>query len=731
MDETDITQEFLIESREGLGRLDQEIVQLEQNPRDARLLDSIFRTVHTIKGTGGMLGFTGVESIAHLSETLLSQLRSGERDLTSQLVSLILKSVDAIKNELASIEDSGKEAGVSHDALREELRQACHGQPAPPLPPTATPSESANSPTKTQNVEGSNSRTVSEDSTIRVDVLLLDRLMNLVGELVLARNQILQVNTTRQDSSLHASSQRLDMITTELQENVMKTRMQPIGVVWNKLPRVARDLAAQSSKSIRVELDGAETELDRTIIEAIKDPLTHLVRNCCDHGIELPAIRAKAGKPEQGTILLRAYHEGGQVNIEISDDGAGIDPLRLKEHAKQNGILSPEVVDRMSERELLDLIFLPGFSTAKKVTNISGRGVGMDVVKTNIEKIGGAVDLTSRLGQGTTFKVKIPLTLAIIPGLVVTSGAERFVIPQVSLLELIGLEGEAGRDQIESVHGTPVYRRRGKLLPLVYLNRVLQIADANLPSESISIVVLQAEDQQFGLVVDAISDTQEIVVKPLGAQLKGLDCYAGACIMGDGRIALILDVMGIAQRANVISTARERGSVEKVSETVTAAAKQTFLLFEGPDGCRMAVPLSSVARLEELPITHIEIAGAQSVAQYRGQILPLVNLENALSERRRQKRKTNCRPHPADNATLPVVVCNHEQHQVGLLVDQILDIIEDSADLRHPASRPGVLYSAVIGGKVTELIDIPAVLRAANVKFTSQIKSTTEPVEVS
>jgi two-component system chemotaxis sensor kinase CheA len=381
--------------------------------------------------------------------------------------------------------------------------------------------------------------------------------MNLVGELVLTRNQILQFNARQEDTTLNTTSQRLNLITTELQAGVMKTRMQPIGVVWNKLPRLVRDLATSSGKQIQLEMDGADTELDKTIIEAIKDPLTHIVRNCCDHGIEKPEARLRAGKPAGGTLSLRAFHEGGQVNIEISDDGGGVNLQRVKEKALEKGLVRPDQIERMSEREVLGLIFLPGFSTAPKVTSVSGRGVGMDVVKTNIEKIGGAADLASRVGEGTTVKLKIPLTLAIIPGLVVKNGGERFVIPQVSLLELIRLETDSGKSSIEWIHGTPVYRHRDRLLPITYLSQVLgQGATQN--SDAINIVVLQAEDRQFGLVVDDIQDTQEIVVKPLGKQLKGLSCYAGATIMGDGRVALILDVLGIGQLSGVVQESREQ-----------------------------------------------------------------------------------------------------------------------------------------------------------------------------
>ena len=322
-------------------------------------------------------------------------------------------------------------------------------------------------------------------------------------------------------------------------------------------------MATTLGKQIHLQMDGAETELDRTIIEAIKDPLMHVIRNSCDHGIETPEVRIRAGKPPQGVLTLRAYHEGGQVNIEIADDGAGIDVARLKRKALENGLLRPEQAEKLSDREALSLIFLPGFSTAKTVTNFSGRGVGMDVVKSHIEKIGGVVDVFSRLGEGATVKIRIPLTLAIIPGLVITSGGERFVIPQVSLLELIRLEADQSGKHIEYVHGTPVYRRRGNLLPIAYLNQVLGLKTAD-HAEAVSMVVLQAEDRQFGLVVDGINDTQEIVVKPLGKQLKGLTLYAGATIMGDGRVALILDVLGIGQRSGVLAEfleqARDRGN---------------------------------------------------------------------------------------------------------------------------------------------------------------------------
>ena len=704
MDETqEIIKEFLIESNENLARLDQEFVELEQRPNDQTLLSSIFRTIHTIKGTCGFLGFGILEAITHRAENMLSQLREGQRQLTPGLTTLLLETVDIVKTILAEIETTGAEGSQTYDELRNRLQAACDGQDpedlvaeeasaAGPSEDPATPDElggeTSEQAAADETIEGeprpeptsqdaaepatatagstageaaaeasqldeapdpkgtvasarkapAETRSSVADSTIRVHVGVLDKLMNLVGELVLARNQVLQHTTTREDAGFTATSQRLNLITTELQANVMKTRMQPIGVVWNKFPRVVRDLGHSAGKQIDLEMEGAETELDKTIIEAIKDPLTHIVRNSCDHGIETPEQRAAKGKQSRGRLTMRAYHEGGQVNIEIADDGAGIDPQKLKQKAIQKGLVPVDQAERMSEREMHNLIFLPGLSTAKKVTNVSGRGVGMDVVKTNIEKIGGSIDLQSAVDQGTTIKIKIPLTLAIIPALVATCAGERFAIPQVNLVELVRLEAGATGQQIEWIHGAPVYRLRGKLLPLVYLNKVLELQgagldeeDAEKAAESVNIIVLQADEKTFGLVVDGVNDTAEIVVKPLSKLLKGLTCYAGATIMGDGKVALILDVMGLGQLAQVISETREQSHLAREHQADLAAERQTVLLFRSGSAERLAVPLALVDRLEEFPHSQIEQSGRRGVVQYRQQILPLIPLAELLS----------------------------------------------------------------------------------------------------
>ncbi len=671
-------------------------------------------------------------------------------------------------------------------------------------------------------------------SNIRVDVGQLDKLMNLVGELVLARNQILQFSSAQQDAGFLSTTQRLNLITTELQEGVMKTRMQPIDNIWNRFPRVVRDLAMSLGKRVRVEMEGKETELDKTIIEAIKDPLTHIVRNSVDHGVERPEQRAAAGKPVEGRLFLRAYHEGGQVNIEISDDGAGISVDRVKRKAIDRGLITSDQAARMGEREALNLIFLPGLSTAERITNVSGRGVGMDVVKTNLEKIGGTVDIQTQLGKGTTLKIKIPLTLAIIPALIVTSAGDRYAIPQISLLELVRLEGDEARKGIESIHGAPVYRLRGNLLPLAYLNHELGLdkdessaggiisrsdlraldfeaakkahaawktklrefldgkgsfdADevgrndkcalgkwlyspsmkqySHLPQliqlemshtefhkqaekvivaknsdqaqrelekletmsgpivtlidslqrhaqedAVVNIVVLQADDRQFGLIVDEVNDTEEIVVKPLGKQLKGLTTFAGATIMGDGRVALILDVLGLAHRAKVISEVRERTLAEGDGreEKVGSENRQTLLLLRNQGDGRIAIPLNLVTRLEEFPRSALEKTGNQTVVQYRNSILPLVRVADLLQERRKKTRGPQ--EATAADAPIQVVVYSDTKRSIGLVVDRILDIVEEDIANQQAASRDGVLGTLVIQGRVTELLDLEELIR--------------------
>jgi len=795
----DIVKEFLIESGENLDRLDQELVKLESEPSSKELLASIFRTIHTIKGSCGFLGFARLEKLTHAGENLLSRLRDGELALNAEITSGLLAMVDAVRTILAVIQASGEDGEEDYATLIGRLA-GLQNEPAvhPPAaasgpalealsasPPAAgetnaakkeekstqpsstqTPrkprrkrklAESSPDPSKIGGVLVERGHVRPEDlalalemqekgrqkigeilvahgaaspedvlaaqqtvelrkadaagETIRVGLPLLDRLMNLVGELVLARNQLLQFSSTTPDAKLQAVSQRMNLIATELQEEVMKTRMQPIGNIWNKFPRTVRDLALGCGKQVRLEMEGQDIELDRTIVEAIKDPLTHLVRNAVDHGIEVPEARRRAGKDPTGILTLRAFHEGGQVNLEISDDGAGLDGNRIRQKAIERGLITPQQAALMPDRDVFHLIFLPGFSTAEKVTKVSGRGVGMDVVKTNVEKIGGVVDVRSTPGQGSTVRVKIPLTLAIIPALIATCGGERFAIPQVSLLELVRLDSDGRGKGIELVHGAPVYRLRGRLLPLVNLDRELGIrdkAESSARSTAVNIVVLQTEGRQFGLIVDEITDTQEIVVKPLGRQLKGINAYSGATIMGDGRVALILDVLGLAQKAGVIAeepaATPDEGHGEAGAPQVSD--ERALLLAENGVEGRVAIPLAMVARLEEFPRTVVEHAGTQEVMQYRGQIIPLLRLSEIIPATRDADML-------ASTGSIHVVVYSEGTRTVGLIVDGIVDIVEQHAAVEPFTSRPGVVGSFVSQHHVTELLDLPAIVRAA------------------
>jgi two-component system, chemotaxis family, sensor kinase CheA len=650
--------EFVIESHENLDQLDTDLVGLEKSTAPIEALGRIFRTLHTIKGSCSFLGFPHLETTAHAGENLLGKLRDGKTDLSPAVTAALLRVVDAIRKMLASIEHEGHDGQSEDRPLIEELNRlagAARVERSPAAesaaksivpevsfvagkPPSAIMSAVRESVHERDGGTSAGEPAALDssavyDASVRIHVDLLNKLMRVAGEIVLARNQILQYGQKYEDPTFQNTCRQLNLITTELQEYVMKTRLQPIGNVWNRFPRLVHDTAHACGKKVRLEIEGSETELDKTLIEAIRDPLTHLVRNAIDHGLESPARRLEVGKPEEGCVRLRAYHEGGQVIVECSDDGQGIEPERVKTKAIEQNLITAEQAARMGAQTILGLIFMPGFSTAQTVTTLSGRGVGMDVVKSNIEKIGGAVDIHSPVGQGTTVRIRIPLTLAIIKVLVVKTGGERYAIPQVSLLELVRLDGEQALRGIERIHDAPVYRLRGNLLPLVYLRQQLQLdAASREPGRSaeddngvVNIVVLQADGRQFGLVVDAIGDTEEIVVKPLQKQLKGINAFAGATIMGDGKVALILDVLGLAQRAKVVRGVRDKRMSEKEEAAPAASVeRETVLLFNTGDRCRMAIPLGMVDRLEELPRSAIERVGTQDVVQYRDRILPLV-----------------------------------------------------------------------------------------------------------
>ena len=546
---------------------------------------------------------------------------------------------------------------------------------------------------------GGDGRPSRADSTIRVDVVVLDRLMNLVGELVLSRNNFLQHVDEHGEPAMLAASQRLDVVTGELQESVMKTRMQPIGTVWSKFPRVVRDLSVACHKQVRMEIDGEETELDKAIIEAIKDPLVHIVRNAIDHGIETPDERLASGKPVEGMLRMTAHHEGGQVIVEISDDGAGIDVARVKARAVERGAISAAQAEQMPERDALHLVFLPGLSTAAAVTNVSGRGVGMDVVKTNVERIGGTVEVQSEIGQGTTLRVRIPLTLAIVPALLVNSAGERYAIAQREVLQLVRVDGERARVAVETFHDRPVFRLRGDLLPLVFLREVMA-SDPAPENQALTIAVLSVDGQQYGLVVDGVVATEEIVVKPLGKLLRDVRVFSGATIMGDGRVALILDVAGIA-RTSVIDLAVGHDTAA-VSSHLAADRTVPVLVTASEAGNYVAIPLAGVARLEQIPVTATETTRGRDVVQYRGEILPLVRVSELAGSL----------GGPPIGADLNVVVHAWRGRQIGIVVDQIVDIVEVAeAAVFGATGQPGQLTTTlVVADRVTDLLDVERVL---------------------
>src|ERR1039458_6674233 len=604
MDE--LTREFLIESQEGLDRMERCLTDLEGRPEDAGLIGEIFRSVHTIKGTTGFLGFKRLEKLAHAGENLLGLLREGKLVADHPTITGLLQLLDGLRSILKAIETESSEGEGSDAALigcLEELQTPAFASVKQPVRPKAaatpvTPPPAAPNPSRVPDQDATpapNPAAEAEadparpraaagsavESSLRVDVVLLNRMMNLVGELVLTRNQVLQA--TAADPNLTLLSRRLDMVTADLRESVMKARMQPVSNIFSKIPRIVRDLSQSLGRRVRLQVEGQDTELDKSLLEAIKDPLTHAVRNSLDHGIELPEVRQTAGKDPEGTLKLSASHEGSHVIIEISDDGAGIAVEKVRQKAIERSVITPERAAQLGERELLQLVFLPGFSTAAAVTNVSGRGVGMDVVRTNVEKIGGKVEIDSRTGKGTTLRLRIPLTLAIIPALIVRSVNQSFALPQGSLSELVHIPPEQAAKAIEWMEGAPLYRLRGKLLPLVFLDKLLMPGGCrNSTSEQDNfIAVLDADGRRFGLVVDGLADPEEIVVKPLSAVLKDIGLYSGATVLGNADLALILDPGAIAMRAGVAMSAEDEAARPAEDEDEAEAAKiLEYLLVE-------------------------------------------------------------------------------------------------------------------------------------------------------
>ncbi len=695
MDE--VIQEFVVEANEGVDQIERELVRLERTPDDISVIESISRTLHSIQGGCGLLGFGTREALAHAGESLLGALRDHEIEFSPQISNALLCLVDAIRQIMACVESDETDGEAEYS----ELIQSLVGlREAAPEASGEAPGEATSTDPDTQPLAPS--ELVSRN--IRVNVELLEGLMNVVGELVLARNQLLQRTGRSEDRPLVATAQRIDAITSELQERVMKTRMQPIESVWARFPRVCRDVAEQCGKRVRIEMSGGDTEMDRTLLEAIRDPLTHLLRNAIDHGIETPAERTAAGKPAAGRITLLAFHESGQVNIELRDDGAGIDLDAVRQRAAALG-------REFAEEDPTRLVFEPGFSTRDQVSRMSGRGVGMDVVRTNIEKLGGSVDLQTGRGEGTAIRLRIPLTLATIPTLLVEAASECFAIPQLHLRETVRLNSRDARASIHRMAGEPMFRLRGQILPLIYLSAALELdADADASDDArITIVVLQIDERRFGLAVDSVGDTQEIVVKPLGKLLGGLRAYAGATIMGDGRVALILDVVALAQRAGVVSEhANEMHSMMDAAPEWELRSDQ-LVVFRVREQGQLAIPLAQITRLERIALDRVERAGNHRVIQYRDGLVPLVWIGEVLD--------LKGAPIADADAPLDVIIYTHGEQIVGLVVAEILDIIENTRGLEAREDQPGILGSTVLGRRVTDVVDPAAVVRLAALPF--------------
>ncbi|MRI54704.1 hybrid sensor histidine kinase/response regulator [Methylobacterium sp. DB1607] len=757
----DLLREFLVESAEHLDTVDAELVRFEQDPNNQQILRNIFRLVHTIKGTCGFLGLPRLEALAHAAETLMGRFRDGY-PVSGASVTLILATLDRLKAILADLEATGSEpAGADADLIgaleqmaSEEAPAAAAPPPPPELPPIverelkpgevsledlerafmeapgpddfpaapaieapapvleapaptfesapepAAPVQAAERPAAAPSVpaaEGGESAVAAKVQTIRVNVDTIEHLMTMVSELVLTRNQLLEIARRHEDSGYKVPLQRLSHVTAELQEGVMKTRMQPIGNAWQKLPRVVRDLSAELGKGIDLVMSGAETELDRQVLDVIKDPLTHMVRNSADHGIEATNERLKAGKPARGTIRLSAYHEGGTITIEIADDGKGLDLAAIRKKAVERNLAPAADVERMTDAQVAKFIFHAGFSTAKAVTSVSGRGVGMDVVKTNIETIGGVVDIATELGRGTTFTIKIPLTLAIVSALIVKAGEQRYAVPQIAVLELVRVDPKGenkSTNSIERIHGAPVLRLRERLLPIVTLEGLMRgqatVEEGELV-ESGFVVVAQVGRQRFGVLVDEVFHTEEIVVKPMSSKLRHIPLFAGNTILGDGAVVLIVDPNGVAK---LVGRSAQSGAATEteVEETEAGDAKATLLVFKGGAGGFKAVPLSLVTRLEEIDASKIEHLGGRPLIQYRGRLMPLVPADPGIEIR--------------SEGNQALVVFSDGDRAMGLVVDEIVDIVEERLDIEISADRSDLIGSAVLRGRATDIINI-------------------------
>lgn len=698
MDE--LLNDFLVETNEQIEATGDLLVMFEREPSNTGAITKIFRLIHTIKGTCGFLALSRLEHLTHVTEALISRLRDGA-PATPKTVSAILTSIDRVKFILGYLEKTGKEPEGDDAELIDVLQlrinalataATSHASPIPESPPptsvqdiiTKAP-EAADAPPAPQGT--------SRPETIRVAVGALERIMLLVSELVLTRNQLLELTRYQEDAVVKAPLQRLSALTSDLQDAVMRARMQPVGRLFTSLPRLMRELSVELKKKLRLVTEGADTELDRQLIEYIRDPLTHLLRNCADHGIEPPEVRLALGKSEEGTIKITATHEAGYITIDVSDDGRGLDLDGIRQKAIARGLVGTAEALQMSDEEICRFIFAPAFSTASVVTSISGRGVGMDVVRDNIEAIGGSVSINTTAGESTRFSLKIPLTLAIAPALIVSVCGHYFALPQHSVIEAVGIDEDSSHE-LEMVQGSLVIRLRDEVIPVVDLRDVLELKDE--PSETGSLViVMRVSSRAFGVIVDRVADVQEIVVKPLGASLTHLRVFSGHTILGDGSVVLILDPTGIATQLG-FERSNDYGTGGTCELFEPAETNTRFVLFRAGPGVPKGLPLSLITRIESVASSAIRQSDGIYVMQHQGQLMPLVPLFS-----------------PAEEAQSvnPVLVLGIGGESMGLLVEEILDVVESKIDIQISGESPGVIGTAQIRDEVVEILDATHFMR--------------------
>lgn len=695
----DLLNDFLAETSEHIEAASSQLVQFESEPSNTAIVASIFRLVHTIKGTCGFLGLSRLEKLAHAAEAVVSLLREGSR-ATPELVTVILQAVDRIRLILAELERHAVEPSGDDADLIEALESHLFIMEGTPLEADMPASAPVVSAAATPNRLSASDQPDQEKraETIRVEVGTLERMMVLVSELVLTRNQLLELSRKEEDEAVKAPMQRLSALTSDLQDSVMRARMQPLSRLFSRLPRLIRDLATETRKKLVLVVEGGETELDRQLVEVIRDPLTHMLRNAADHGIESPEARLAAGKPEAGTIHIAASHEAGYITITISDDGQGLNLEKIKGKALSRGLVTPIDLERMSDDAIFRFIFLPEFSTAAQVTNISGRGIGLDVVRDNIETIGGSIAVAAKPGKGTSFSLKIPLTLAIAPALIVTAGTHRFALPQQSVIEAIGL-GEGSSHKVERVQGSLVLRLRDKVIPLINAQDILHLDEdpSALPTEDQLAVVMRVGTQGFGLIVDNVTDVQEIVVKPLGASLAHLIVFSGHTILGDGSVVLILDPAGIAKMLGLVQVL-ELGVHESAEPFVPPSERTRLILFRAGTRALKVVPLSLISRIETVDWDTIQSSDGMLVMQHRGYLMPLISMSDTA---------------PVAGAERPVLVLGIGGESVGLIVDEIIDIVEDFLNIEIASATPGTIGTATVQETVVEIIDISHYVKIA------------------